>query len=162
MKEFYEGIILINIGTSYLLLFQYFSHGLLFLETSHMTFPTKVIVQNEAKKTTSLAWRTFVSKHRRYRCQTIIPVRQRISNIFLYVSISPINRSSYEAFLWFRRIKTKYLPKSFLRENNAVTGRISPIYERYYNLMEVLYIFPMIFKMKPIFDLIYLNVSFAE
>ena len=48
MKEFYEGIILINIGTSYLLLFQYFSHGLLFLETSHMTFPTKVIVQNEA------------------------------------------------------------------------------------------------------------------
>ena len=50
MKEFYEGIILINIETSYLLLFQYFSHGLLFLETSHMTFPTKVIVQNEARQ----------------------------------------------------------------------------------------------------------------
>ena len=45
MKEFYEGIILINIGASYLLVFQYFSHGLLFLETSHMTFPTKVIVK---------------------------------------------------------------------------------------------------------------------
>ena len=54
MKEFYEGIILINIGTSYLLLFQYFSHGLLFLQTSHMTFPTKVIVQNEAKKTVNV------------------------------------------------------------------------------------------------------------
>ena len=79
------------------------------------------------------------SKHIRYRCQTIIPVRQRIS---------------YEAFLWFRRIKTKYLPKSFLRENNGVTGRISPMYKKYYNLMEVLYIFPMIFKMKTIFDLI--------
>ena len=34
-----------------------------------------------------------------------------------------------------------------------VTGRISPIYEKYYNLMEVLHIFPMIFKMKPIFGL---------
>ena len=45
MKEFYEGLILINIGTFYLLVFQYFSHGLLFLETSHTTFPTKVIVQ---------------------------------------------------------------------------------------------------------------------
>ena len=33
-----------------------------------------------------------------------------------------------------------------------VTGRISPIYEKY-NLMEVLHIFPMIFKMKPIFGL---------
>ena len=50
MKEFYEGIILINIGTSYLLVFQYFSHGLIFLETSHMTFPAKVIVQNEARQ----------------------------------------------------------------------------------------------------------------
>ena len=50
MKEFYEGIIVINIGTSYLLVFQYFSHGLLFLETLQMTFPTKVIVQNEAKQ----------------------------------------------------------------------------------------------------------------
>ena len=86
-------------------------------------------------KTTPLAWRTFISKHIRYRCQTIIPVRQRIS---------------YEAFLWFRRIRTKYLPKSFLRENNSVTGRISPMYKKYYNLIEVLYIFPMIFKMKTI------------
>ena len=50
MKEFYEGIILINIGTSYLLVFQYFNHGLLFLETSHITFPIKVIVQSEARK----------------------------------------------------------------------------------------------------------------
>ena len=50
MKEFYEGLILINNWTSYLLVFQYFSHGLLFLETSHMTFPTKVILQNEAKQ----------------------------------------------------------------------------------------------------------------
>ena len=28
-----------------------------------------------------------------------------------------------------------------------------PIYEKYYNLMEVLHIFPMVFKMKPILDL---------
>ena len=125
MKEFYEGITPINIGTSYLLLFQYFSHGLLFLETSHMTFPFQSHCPKWGK-TTPLAWRTFILKHRRYRCQTVKPVRQRISNIFLYVSISPINRSSYEAFLWFRRIKTKYLPKSFLRENNAVIRDVSP------------------------------------
>ena len=37
---------------------------------------------------------------------------------------------------------------------STVTGRISPIYEKYYNLMEVLCIFSMIFEMKPIFNLI--------
>ena len=36
----------------------------------------------------------------------------------------------------------------------GVTGLISLIYEKYYKLMEVLYIFPMIFKVKPIFNLI--------
>ena len=34
----------------------------------------------------------------------------------------------------------------------SVTGLISLIYEKYYKLMEVLYIFPMIFKVKPIFN----------
>ena len=50
MNKFYEGIILINIETSYLLVFQYYSHRLHFLETSHMTFLTNVIVQNEARQ----------------------------------------------------------------------------------------------------------------
>ena len=52
MKEFYEGLILINIGTSYL--YYWCSNisvmGCFFLETSHTTFPTKVIVQNEARQ----------------------------------------------------------------------------------------------------------------
>ena len=34
----------------------------------------------------------------------------------------------------------------------SVTRLISPIYEKHYKLMEVLYIFPMIFKVKPIFN----------
>ena len=35
---------------------------------------------------------------------------------------------------------------------DTVTGLISLIYEKSYNLMEVLYIFPMIFKVKQIFN----------
>ena len=66
-------------------------------------------------------------------------------------------------FFGFDALRLNICQKAFFRENNAVTGRISPIYKIHYNLMEVLYIFPMIFKMKPIFDLIYLNaVSYTH
>ena len=38
------------------------------------------------------------------------------------------------------------------KRGGNVTGLISLICEKYYKLMEVLYIFPMIFKVKPIFN----------
>ena len=40
------------------------------------------------------------------------------------------------------------------KDQSTVTGRISPIYEKYYKLMKVLYIFPIIFKVKLITNLI--------
>ena len=123
MKEFYEGIILISIGTSYLLLFQYFSHGLLFLETSHMTFPFQSHCPKWGK-TTPLAWRTFISKHRRYRCQTVKPVPQRISNIFLYVSISPINHHM-KRFFGFDALRLNICQKAFC-ERIMLSRDVSP------------------------------------
>ena len=36
--------------------------------------------------------------------------------------------------------------------SSFVTGLISSIYEKYYKQMEVLYIFPMVFRVKPIFN----------
>ena len=58
---------------------------------------------------------------------------------------------TYTRFLTL--LNTKHLvlwttPKT-LEIEWSVTERIPPIYEKYYNLMEVLYTFPMIFKMKP-------------
>ena len=44
------------------------------------------------------------------------------------------------------------LSERFISDRAAVTGLISLIYEKYYKLMEVLYILPMIFKVKPIFN----------
>ena len=91
------------------------------------TFPTKVIVQNGANKTTSLAWGTFISKHRRYRCQTdqtIIPVRQRISNIFLYVSISPINHHM-KRFFGFDALRVNICQKAFC-ERIMLSQDVSP------------------------------------
>ena len=61
-------------------------------------------------------------------------------------------------FLYFSYQLSPFLPQ----DQSTVTGRISPIYEKYYKLMKVLYIFPMIFKVKPISNLIQLIVSLTE
>ena len=76
-------------------------------------------------KTTPLAWRTFISKHIRYRCQTIIPVRQRISNIFLYVSISPINHHM-KRFFGFDALRLNICQKAFC-ERIMVSRDVSPL-----------------------------------
>ena len=42
--------------------------------------------------------------------------------------------------------------KNWENAETVVTGLISLIYEKYYKLVEVLYIFPIIFEGKPIFN----------
>ena len=103
--------LLFPIGTSYLLVFQYFSHGLIFLETSHMTFPTKVIVQNEGRQRLQLEERLFQNIEGTDDKQLCLCV-SKSQTFFCTLAFSPINHHM-KRFFGFDALRLNICQKAF-------------------------------------------------